>query len=221
MAPMAMYARSPVRVAVFCHGTAERVWRLALAAAEGAWDAGGEVRVRRLGPLVPPGTVYACPELVRVLRDAEHVPEAEPADLAWADAALFGTATPYGVALDRLTLFVDAAVPLWRAGRLGGKVYGAFTAAAGAHGGPERRLASLTDVFHHWGGVIVPLEGRDPIGGHVGEPGGAAAAVPGAPSDPEGAAAWRQGRRVTETAGALAAGRSSSPTWRDGWRGAA
>ena len=161
-----MYAH--VKVAVIYQGESEQVCRLALAAGEGAWDAGAEVRMRRLG------------------RRAERIPQARPADLAWADVALFGTATPYGVTLDALTRFVDAVVPLWRAGRLSRKVYGAFTAAASVRGGPTHRLASLADVFQHWGGIIVPL---------------------GSPFEAEPAAARRQARRAVETAGALKVGR--------------
>jgi NAD(P)H dehydrogenase (quinone) len=155
-----------VKVAVFQHGEAAPLRRLARAAADGARDAGGEVRLRSLSP-----------------RGATT-----PADLEWADVALFGTATPYGVVLDRLTRFVDGAVPLWRSGALAGKVYGAFTAAAAAHGGADRRRVSLTDVFHHWGGIIVPLEGRDTLGRDARTP---------------DEAARRLGRRATETARAL------------------
>lgn len=176
-----------VKVAVIYHCETAQVCRLALAAGEGAWDAGAEVRMRRLGRHATAG-----PHVARI-------PEARPADLAWADVALFGTATPYGVTLDPLTRFIDAAVPLWRAGGLAEKVFGAFTAAASAHGGPTRRLVSLTDVLHHWGGIIVPLVGRDPADRLEGEPDGAGL-------DAGLAAARRQARRATATAAALKVG---------------
>lgn len=199
-----------VNVAVIYHGETEQLCRLALAAAEGAWDAGGEVRVRRLGRLgrlAPPEGMPSRPESVGTCPDLERIPLAGLADLAWAEVALFGTATPYGVTLDRLTRFIDAAVPLWRAGRLAEKVYGAFTTAASVHGGPTRRLVSLTDVFQHWGGIIVPLKGRDPIERPIGEPDDASPlATHGAPFEAELAAARSQGRRATETARALKVG---------------
>lgn len=182
-----MYAH--VKVAVIYQGESEQVCRLALAAGEGAWDAGAEVRMRRLG------------------RRAERIPQARPADLAWADVALFGTATPFGVRLDSLTRFIDATVPLWLAGKLAEKVYGAFTTAAAVHGGPGRRLVSLTDVFHHWGGLIVPLGGRDPLGRRSVEVDGSSPpAARGASFDTELAVARSQGRRATEAARALKAG---------------
>lgn len=196
-----------VKVAVIYDGETERVCRLALAAARGARVARGEVRLRRLGRLPWSETTYAPPALVRMLRLTERVPEASPADLEWADVALFGMAMPYGVVLDRLTRFIDATVPLWQGGKLTGKVYGAFSAAATAHGGRDHRLVSLTDVFHHWGGIIVPLRGRDPIGPRRCDADGASTSEsPRAWRDAEVDAAWRQGRRATETAHALKAG---------------
>ncbi|HEU4628724.1 MAG TPA: hypothetical protein VFS08_03235 [Gemmatimonadaceae bacterium] len=196
----------PVKVAVFYQGETELVCRLALAAATGVEDADGEVRLRSLGRPVPSATIYARPEFVRVLRALERTPDASPADLAWADAALFGTATPYGMTLDPLTRFIDATVPLWRVGTLAEKVYGGFTAATAAHGRPGRRLVSLTDVFHHWGGIIIPLEGRDPIGGQPGERDGISPlAAHRSPVEAELAAARRQGRRATEIVRALKA----------------
>ena len=197
-----------VKVAVIYHGATEQVYRVALAAADGAWDAGGEVRVRRLGQLVPAEGTRSPLEWREVVGDGECIPEASPADLEWADVALFGTTTPYGVVLDRLTQFIDATVPLWRAGKLAEKVYGAFTSAAAAHGGPNGRHVSLTDVFHHWGGIVVPLRSSDPISRQIGQPGGAArGAARGSPIAAELAAARSQGQRATETARALKAGR--------------
>jgi NAD(P)H dehydrogenase (quinone) len=202
-----------VKVAVIYHSVTEQVGRLALAATDGAWDAGGEVRVRRLGQLAPLGEMHVRPECVEVLRETERMPEASPADLEWADVALFGTATPYSATLDSLTQFIDATVPLWRAGKLADKVYGAFTTAATVHGGSDGRLVSLADVFHHWGGIVVPLRPCDPISRQIGQPDVAARdarlVIRGAPgvSAAELAAARSQGRRATETARALKAGR--------------
>ena len=193
-----------VKVAVFAHGETEEVWRLALAAGDGAAGTGADVRVRRLGRLAGDARMCAHPRSIPIGRDAQLAREASPSDLAWADVALFGTATPYGVTLDRLTRFIDATVPLWREGRLAGKVYGAFTAAAAVHGGPDHRLVSLIDLFHHWGGLIVPLGGRDPLGRQTREPAVAGSVVASAsPFGAELAAAQGQGRRATEAARAL------------------
>ena len=178
-----MYVR--VKVVVICHGETAPAWRLALAATEGAWDAHGEVRLRRLGRRVPAADTRELREWDELLRDATCIPEATPADLAWADVALLGTSAPDGRVVERLRRFVDAATPLWRDGGLAGKVFGAYTARDGA---PERsgsRLATLGDVLRQWGGLVVPL----------------------AADASDLAAAAALGRRATETARALKSGR--------------
>lgn len=178
-----MYVR--VKVVVICHGETASAWRLALAATEGAWDAHGEVRLRRLGRHVPAPDARELHEWDEVLRDATCIPEASPADLAWADVALFGTSAPDGLVVERLRRFVDAATPLWRDGGLAGKVFGAYTARTDSHERQGSRLATLGDVFRQWGGLVVPLASRER----------------------DLAAAATLGRRATETARALKSGR--------------
>jgi NAD(P)H dehydrogenase (quinone) len=197
-----------VKVVVIYHSVTEHVYRLALAATDGAWDAGGEVRVRRIGQLVAPEGNQPRPDWAEILDDARCIPEVSTADLEWADVALFGTPTPYSVTVDGLTEFIDATVPAWRAGKLTEKVYGAFTSAATVHGGPEGRLVSLVDVFHHWGGIVVPLRVRDAAARELARAGGVTRlAARGSLFGAELAAARSLGQRATETARALKAGR--------------
>jgi NAD(P)H dehydrogenase (quinone) len=200
-----------VKVALFYYGVSEQVYRLAVAATGGAWDAGGEVRVCRIREPVPPETTYARPAWIEILRDFEGVPEASPADLEWADVALFGTATPYNTVADGLSEFIHATVPLWRAGKLAEKVYGAFTSAATVRCRRDGRLVLLDDVFHHWGGIVVPLRSDEATSPEAGRPGApsreARRSTRGSPTETELAAARDQGQRATETARALQAGR--------------
>ena len=171
-----MYVR--VKVVVICHGETAPAWRLALAATEGAWDAHGEGRLRRLGRRVPAADTRELREWDELLRDATCIPEATPADLAWADVVLLGTSAPDGLVVDRLRRFVDAATPLWHDGGLAGKIFGAYTGRADPPARSGSRLATLADVFRQWGGLVVPLASH--------ETGLAAAAA--------------LGRRATETA---------------------
>jgi hypothetical protein len=67
--------------------------RLTLCVAEGAWDAGAEVRVRCVHRLVVPESARVTAECADLLLETEGVAEATAADLEWADAAVFGTAT--------------------------------------------------------------------------------------------------------------------------------
>jgi multimeric flavodoxin WrbA len=67
------------------------------------------------------------------LRRGGELAEASLDDLAWADAALFGTPTRFGNPASQLKAFIDTAGPLWAQGGLADKVYSAFTASNTAH----------------------------------------------------------------------------------------
>lgn len=85
-----MYAKA--RVVVLYHGVADfGGCRRALAVAEGAWDAGAEVRVRCVQHLVPLEGAHLTPDWIDVIGEAEDVPEASAEDLTWADAVFFAT----------------------------------------------------------------------------------------------------------------------------------
>ncbi|RLQ01910.1 NAD(P)H-dependent oxidoreductase, partial [Micromonospora sp. CV4] len=76
-------------------------------------------------------------------------------DLAWADVAIFGAPTRYGMIAAQLKQFIDTTGPLWGQGALANKVYSGFTSTGTAHGGHETTLTSLFNVFYHWGGIVV------------------------------------------------------------------
>ena len=198
-----------VNVAVIYYSATGNVHRLARAVGEGAEEAGGEVRLRRVRELAPPEAVKSNPQWALVAEQTRDVPEASLADLDWADVVLFGTPTRYGNVAAQLKQFIDTTGPLWQQGKLAGKVYGAFTSAATAHGGHESTLLSLANVFYHWGGIIVPPGYTDPIQFQVGTPYGTSfqsSSGGEGPSDMVLAAARYQGRRAAEVAAALKAG---------------
>jgi NAD(P)H dehydrogenase (quinone) len=125
-------------VAVIYYSVTGNVRALAEAAAEGAADAGAEVR------LLP-------------------VAEATSADLEWADVVLFGTPSHYGTIAAELNRFIDGTGDLWLKGKLVDKVYGAFVSSASTHGGQETTLVTFSTIFSHWGGIIVPPGFTAPI----------------------------------------------------------
>lgn len=127
-----------IKVAVIYYSQTGSIKSLAEAAAEGAIEAGAEVR--------------ALPA------DA-----AGNDDMAWADVVLFGTPSHYGTIAAGLKTFIDGTGDLWRAGRLADKVYGAFVSSASTHGGQETTLLTFTTIFSHWGGIIVPPGFTAPI----------------------------------------------------------
>lgn len=143
-----------------------------------------------------------------------HIPLAQPAQLADADAILFGTPTRFGNMCAQMRNFLDQTGGLWMKGALIGKVGSVFTSAATQHGGLETTLTSFHTSLLHQGMVIVGLpysESRqmtmDEISG--GSPYGAST-VSGSdgarqPSDNELAMARYQGRHVAQIAKKLAA----------------
>ena len=151
-------------VAVIYYSSTGHVHQLADAVAEGAEEAGNEVRLRRVPELAPE-------EVIRS-QDAWHehavaergvVEEATLDDLEWADGYAFGTPTRYGTPAAQLKQFIDTTGPLWAAGKLADKPATAFTSAQNRHGGQESTILALNNVFYHWGAVIVAPGYTDPM----------------------------------------------------------
>ncbi|MCO1656440.1 NAD(P)H:quinone oxidoreductase [Pseudonocardia humida] len=200
----------PVKAAVIYYSATGTVHALAEAAAEGAEKAGAEVRLRKVREQAPADAIDANPAWGAHLRETADVPEAALDDLAWADVVLFGTPTRFGTPAAQLKAFIDTAGPLWQQRRLADKVYAAFTASSTAHGGQESTLLSLSNVFYHWGGIMVPPGYTDPVQFRSGNPYGAShVAGGGSPDDIAREAARYQARRAVDVATALKAGRAA------------
>ncbi|MEV7866002.1 NAD(P)H:quinone oxidoreductase [Streptomyces sp. NPDC088124] len=199
-----------MNVAIVCYSQTGTVHSLARAVAEGAEKAGAQVRVLKVAETAPAEAVEGKPEWARHLRETADVAEVALDDLERADAVLFGTPTRFGNPASQLRAFIDTTGPLWFTGKLADKVYSAFTASNTAHGGQESTILALSNTFYHWGGIIVPPGYTDPVHFTSGNPYGTSHVVgEGAPSGTTLQAAAHQGRRVTETATALKAGRSN------------
>jgi NAD(P)H dehydrogenase (quinone) len=159
-----------VNIAVVYYSATGNTHRLAEAVAEGAADAGADVRLRRVRELAPDEAIDSNPAWRRHITANRHVPEAELADLDWAHGLAFGSPTRYGMVAAQLKQFLDTTGPLWQQGKLTDKVVTSFTSAATAHGGHETTLLSLDAVFSHWGSVIVPLGYSSPEAFETGNP---------------------------------------------------
>jgi NAD(P)H dehydrogenase (quinone) len=145
-----------VKVAVIYYSSTGTVHALAQAVAEGAHSAGAEVRLRRAAELAPADAIDQNPMWRRHADATASVPVAELGDLAWADAFAFGTPTRFGTPAGQLKQFIDQAGGLWREGVLADKPATAFTSAYNRHGGSEATILALSNVFYHWGAVIIP-----------------------------------------------------------------
>lgn len=170
-------------------------------------------------------SLYQVPELVpdaalersgaKAARAAfAHVPLIEPAQLADADAIIFGTPTRFGNMAAQMRNFLDQTGALWMSGGLIGKVGSVFSSTASQHGGQETTITSFHTTLLHHGMVIVGvpyseqrLVAMDALTG--GTPYGATT-VTGAdgsrqPSENELAIARFQGRHVAQIAKKVAA----------------
>ena len=152
------------RIAVVYYSSTGHVHQLAVALAEGAEEAGAEVRVRRVAELAPEEVIRSQDAWhEHHVATQESVPEASLDDLEWADGYAFGTPTRYGTPAAQLKQFVDTTGPLWAEGKLADKPVTSFTSSMNAHGGQESTLLALNNVFYHWGSVIVAPGYTDPL----------------------------------------------------------
>ncbi|MFA7316453.1 MAG: NAD(P)H:quinone oxidoreductase [Sulfuricella sp.] len=178
---------------------------------------GAEVSLWRVPELVPEDKLKASG--AGAAQSAfSRVPLIAPAQLAEADAILFGTPTRFGNMAAQMRNFLDQTGKLWMDGSLIGKVGSVFTSTATQHGGQESTILGFHTTLMHHGMVIAGLpysEQRQMTMSEIsgGSPYGASTiAGPDGirkPSENELAMARFQGHHVAQIAAALARGRSS------------
>lgn len=195
-----------VKLAVVYYSTYGTNYEMARTAAEAAEEAGAEVRLRKVRETAPDRVVQAQEGWAAHARATEDVPEAEPEDLAWADAFLFSSPTRYGGAASQMRSFIDTLGPLWQEGKLADKMVTAMTSAMNPHGGQETTLQSLYFTFMHWGSIIVtPGYTSDVVSAAGGNPYGASVTATDGSVPAEDKEAIRfQARRLVEMAERLA-----------------
>ena len=131
------------------------IYQLAEAVAEGARE-------------VPDTQVslYQVPELMsdealeqsgaKAAREAfADIPIAEPAQLAEADAIIFGTPTRFGNMTAQMRNFLDQTGQLWFTGALVGKLGSVFASTGTQHGGQETTITSFHSTLLHHGMILV------------------------------------------------------------------
>ncbi|MDN5929406.1 MAG: NAD(P)H:quinone oxidoreductase [Hyphomicrobiales bacterium] len=140
------------KVLVLYYSSWGHVEKMALAAADGAREAGAEVTVKRVPELVPEAVAKAA--YYKLDQDA---PIAEPLELENYDAIILGASTRFGAMAAQLKNFLDQTGPLWAKGALVNKVGSVMSSTATQHGGAELAILSAQATLQHHGMVIVPL----------------------------------------------------------------
>ncbi|MFH1647212.1 MAG: NAD(P)H:quinone oxidoreductase [Chloroflexota bacterium] len=202
-----------MKVKIVFYSMYGHIYRMAEAVAEGAREVeGAEVELLQVPELVPDEALEKSG--AKKARQAfAHIPVARPADLADADAIIYGIPTRFGNMCAQMRNFLDQTGGLWARDALVGKVGSVFTSSATQHGGQETTIITSYITLLHHGMVIVGLpysEKRqttmDEITG--GSPYGAGTITGGdgsrMPSENERAMARYQGRHVATIAKKLA-----------------
>lgn len=85
------------------------------------------------------------------------LPVITPAELASADAVIFGTPTRFGNMVGQMRQFLDSTGGIWNQAALAGKVGSVFTSSSTQHGGQESTILSTHITLLHHGMIIAGL----------------------------------------------------------------
>ncbi|RYP83402.1 NAD(P)H:quinone oxidoreductase type IV [Nocardioides guangzhouensis] len=162
-----------VKLAIVYYSSTGTVDGMARHAATVGGKHGAEVRLRHVAEHAPREVVEQDEAWRAHADEVAMEPIAEPDDVVWADAVLFGSPTRFGNVASQLKQFLDSLGPQWGDGVLADKVYAGFTAADTAHGGHESTLLALYNTVHHFGGILVAPGYTDPVKFDDGNPYGA------------------------------------------------
>lgn len=193
------------RISIIHYSATGNTYRLALAIAAGAAEAGAEVRVRRVAETAPAEAIARNERWVAHAElAAREIDEATLDDLEWADGVALGTPTRFGLPSAQLKQFLDQTGGLWATGVLAGKVGTAFTSASTGHGGLESTVLAINNTFYHWGTLVMPVGYHDETRA-VGNPYGASwvSRKGAAPDEAAVQTATYQGHRLATIAGRL------------------
>lgn len=144
-----------IKIQVVFYSMYGHIHRLAEAVAEGARAVpGSEVRLLQVAELVPEAALERT-GAAQARAAFSSVPIAKPAELADADAIIFGTPTRFGNMCAQMRNFLDQTGGLWAKGGLIGKVGSVFTSTGTQHGGQETTITSFHTTLLHHGMIIV------------------------------------------------------------------
>lgn len=150
------------KVYVVFHSFYGHVFEMAKAVAEGAAKvADTEVTLFRVPETVDEETLKKA-GAYDAQKAFAHIPVIDPAQLADADAVIFGTPTRFGNMSAQMRAFLDRTGGIWATGGLIGKVGSVFVSTGTQHGGQETTITSFHTTLLHHGMVIVGVPYSQP-----------------------------------------------------------
>jgi len=151
-----------MKIHIVFYSMYSHIYQLAEAVAEGARGVeGAEVTLFQVPELVPEEALVKSG--AKAARDTfAHIPYMEVAQLAEADALIFGTPTRFGNMCAQMRQFLDRTSSLWLSGALIGKVGSVFASTASQHGGQETTITSFHTTLLHHGMIIVGVPYSEP-----------------------------------------------------------
>jgi NAD(P)H dehydrogenase (quinone) len=152
-----------VKLAVIYYSMGGTNHQLSQWAAEGAKEAGAEVKVLKVPELAPQSVIEGNPAWKAHVEATKDVPEVTLNDLEWADAIIFSVPTRFGNMPAQMKQFLDTTGGLWFNGKLANKVVSAMSSAQNSHGGQEATILSLYTTMYHWGAIVAAPGYTDPV----------------------------------------------------------
>jgi NAD(P)H dehydrogenase (quinone) len=197
-----------IPILVLYYSTHGSVRELAIALARGIESVpGAEARIRTV-PRVAPATLRTEPAV-----PDEGAPYVEKADLAECAGLALGSPTRFGNMAAPMKYFMDSLAPEWAMGTLAGKPGCVFTSSTSLHGGQESTLLSMMLPLLHHGMMVMGIPYSETALTNTRSGGSPYGATHHAfdqvtrLSDEERQLAHALGKRLAETAIALAKGR--------------
>jgi NAD(P)H:quinone oxidoreductase type IV len=146
-----------VRVKIVFYSMYGHIYKLAEAVGEGAREVeGAQVELLQVPELVPEDVLEKS-GAKKARESFAHIAAAKPADLADADAIIFGISGRYGNMCAQMRNFLDQTGGLWAKGALIGKVGSVFASTNCQHGGQETTIVSSYITLFHHGMVLVGM----------------------------------------------------------------
>jgi NAD(P)H dehydrogenase (quinone) len=144
----------PTKVQVIFYSMYGHVYKMAEAVAEGARGVPDtEVKLFQVKETLS-DEVLTKMGAIDAKKGWAHVPFAEAAQLAEADAILFGIPTRFGLVVTQMQTFIDTTGGLWAKGALVGKVGSVFTSTGTQHGGQETTIVHAHTFLLHQGMLV-------------------------------------------------------------------